>query len=204
MVTLLPLLRVFVGPPLATYNISGALKNTGVPSNDTNLASGINKASSNTEEIFTAEHDQKILEMKNDNATWNQILQTIGKGNKSAIQARFKALKANGGDATGNKGGTVDQAKTNNGIIEPKKQNSQGQGVRFKMNEGQETARVNIAKHGQPSAIPGVDKATLDKVILLRQIAAKYDENRLLAIASRYFDYTGKRLTLEEVQKSLM
>ena len=54
-------------------------------------------------------------------------------------------------------------------------------------------------KKNKPEIIPDPD-FTVAELILLNQLAAKYEDDKWLRISSRFFDKTGKRLSPQEAK----
>lgn len=91
--------------PVTTAAVQPVKNNVG-PANERN------DGDAKKEATFTAEQDAKILEMKNDKSTWNEIVQAIGGHSKSDIQARFKKLNAEKGPSSGNEAGKINTTET--------------------------------------------------------------------------------------------
>ncbi|EEP81041.1 predicted protein [Uncinocarpus reesii 1704] len=137
---------------------------------------------------WTAEQDFQLLKLKAENAPWRAISASIGKP-VYVLKDRWGVIQPK----------TMAPIKKPKAREEPKPAKPEGNnkpsGRRVSFSEPLVTNNDGARDADLSKKVLYLDEAfTLEEVILLNQIAAKYDEDKWIRVSSRFFDKTGKRL----------
>nr|KMM68016.1 hypothetical protein CPAG_04348 [Coccidioides posadasii RMSCC 3488] len=137
---------------------------------------------------WTPEQDLQLLKMKAEYTPWRAISASIGKP--------VFALKDRWGVIQPKTSASRDKQKAQKEAKPTKLENEKTRERRVSFSEPIVTPDNDGARDADSSKkVLYLDEAfTLEDVILLNQIAARYDEDKWIRISSRFFDKTGKRL----------
>ncbi|EAS31501.3 uncharacterized protein CIMG_06980 [Coccidioides immitis RS] len=145
-------------------------------------------ASTNSILEWTPEQDLQLLKMKAEYTPWRAISASIGKP--------VFALKDRWGVIQPKTSASRDKQKAQKEAKPTKLENEKTHERRVSFSEPIVTPDNDGARDADSSKkVLYLDEAfTLEDVILLNQIAARYDEDKWIRISSRFFDKTGKRV----------
>ncbi|KAL1953547.1 hypothetical protein VTO42DRAFT_2603 [Malbranchea cinnamomea] len=186
--TMPPNQAIVFGPP-QTYLPPSQQNATGNNNNQKNYDGDGNNAP------WTAEQDAELLRMKLENGTWKGIATALGR-HVQDVKNRWGQIKPK------DKGHSEGKQREEENSESAKPSNS-GETKCVSFVESPRTDKNKKAHSKKAATSPPDPDFTVDELVLLNTLAAKYEEEKWLRISSRFFDKTGKRLTPQEAKQRI-
>ncbi|KAI1907797.1 hypothetical protein LOZ53_004807 [Ophidiomyces ophidiicola] len=143
---------------------------------------------------WTTEQDFQLLKMKAEHSSWKSISASIGKP-VFALKARWEGIQPKVKDSK-------ESRKTHEETKPDKPEGSEKpNGPKVSFSEPLTTSNNDGARESDGKVLYLDEAFTLEDVVLLNQIAAKYEEDKWIRVSSRFFDKTGKRLPASILKK---